>query len=153
MFTERDHHFMQQALKLAELAQQKGEVPVGAVVVVDNEIVGVGANCPIESHDPTAHAEMIALRDAGLKLSNYRLPNASLYVTLEPCMMCAGALIHARIDRLCFAAREPKAGAIVSKAEMLSQTFVNHRVSIAEGLLSEQSSILLSRFFQIRRSA
>lgn len=144
---------MEQALKLAEMAKNKGEVPIGAVLVIDNEIIGIGANCPIESHDPTAHAEMIALRDAGHKMGNYRLPHSTLYVTLEPCMMCAGALVHARIEKLCFAAREPRAGAIVSKAQLLQHPFLNHKIIYQEGLLSDQSSTLLSQFFQLRRSA
>ncbi len=147
-----DEHWMQRALELALQAQAQDEVPVGAVVVHDNKIVGQGFNQQIGQNDPSAHAEIIALRDAALNLKNYRLPNTTLYVTLEPCSMCAGVLVHARVERLVFGAYEPKAGVIESKANFLHEPFLNHHVSAEGGVLQEQCSELLSAFFQNKRA-
>lgn len=151
MFTNQDEYWMQQALQLAMLAAAAEEVPVGAVLVLDDAIIAEGYNCPLSTHDPTAHAEMIALRKGAEKIGNYRLVNATLYVTLEPCIMCAGAMVHARIKRLVYGATDPKAGAIQSKAHILDKPFLNHRVAYAGGLLAAQCGQLLSRFFQDKR--
>lgn len=151
MFSGRDHHWMRRALELAEQGREAGEVPVGAVLVLNDEIIGEGYNSPISRHDPTAHAEILALRDAANKIENYRLPDAVLYVTLEPCGMCAGALVHARIKRLVFGAAEPKSGAVVSKTAALDQAFLNHQVEYSGGLLAEECGALLSQFFRDRR--
>ena len=143
---------MQRALELAGLAEQQGEVPVGAVVVVDNKIIGEGWNQPIASHDPTAHAEIMAIRQAGQYLDNYRLPGSTLYVTLEPCVMCAGAIIHARIDHVVFAAHDPKTGAAGSQFDLLpSDSRFNHRTTVEQGVMADQASSLLSNFFKARR--
>lgn len=142
---------MQQALALAMVAQSRGEVPVGAVLVRDNVVVGEGANSVIGSHDPTAHAEIVALRDAGRRMSNYRLVDSTLYVTLEPCTMCLGALVHARVSRLVFAAREPRAGAVCSTQRLLDSGAYNHRVQWTEGVLADASAVLLRDFFRARR--
>lgn len=151
-FTTQDTLFMQHALMLAEKAAQLGEVPVGAVLVVDNEIIGEGYNQPITTSDPTAHAEMVALRNACVSLKNYRLPpTACLYVTLEPCTMCIGGLIHARLPRLIYGACEPRAGAVISTQDLSSQDHYNHRIAHAGGLCAEQSSQLLKSFFKARR--
>lgn len=141
---------MARALELAERAGQIDEVPVGALVVIDGLIIGEGHNQPIGKHDPTAHAEISALRAACEQVGNYRLPNATLYVTVEPCTMCTGALIHARIERLVFATREPKSGAVVSHP-IATQESVNHHFEITEGVLAPQSRALLRRFFAARR--
>ncbi len=146
-----DEHWMQRALELAEQAQEAGEVPVGAIVVKDNEIIGVGHNSPISKHDPTAHAEILALRQAGMVQKNYRLPGASLYVTLEPCCMCAGAIIQARLDRLVYAAADPKTGAAGSVFNLLNGEQLNHRVEITGGVLEPDAAWLLSEFFRARR--
>ncbi len=151
MFTERDHYWMQRAIQLAEQAAQAGEVPIGALLVLNDEVVGEGYNRPIREHDPTAHAEIVALRDAASRIGNYRLLDTTLYVTLEPCMMCAGAMVHARIKKLIYGATDPKAGAVVSKVNLLEQTFLNHRVEHAGGLLSDTCGHLLSQFFKCRR--
>ncbi|OGT34906.1 MAG: tRNA-specific adenosine deaminase [Gammaproteobacteria bacterium RIFCSPHIGHO2_12_FULL_37_14] len=151
MFSEQDKIFMQRAIELAQQAAAHHEVPIGALLVLDNEIIAEGYNCPISQHDPCAHAEIIALRHASRKLANYRLINTALYVTLEPCMMCAGAMVHARIKRLVYGAADPKAGAIVSKAHCLDQPFLNHHVEYSGGLLAEQCGSLLSLFFQAKR--
>lgn len=150
-FSEEDIHWMQQALALADKAQQQGEVPVGALVVQDNQVVGEGYNHPIGQNDPTAHAEIIAIRNACQHLENYRLPNTTLYVTLEPCAMCAGAIVHARIDRVIFAAHEPKAGAIESTQQFFEHPQLNHRVESLSGLLQPEASEMLSSFFKRRR--
>lgn len=142
---------MQHAIALAKEAAEHDEVPVGAILVRDNELIAEGANHTIGLHDPTAHAEIVALRHAAKTLGNYRLPNTTLYVTLEPCIMCAGAIIHARVGRLVYGALDPKAGAIVSKATILDQSFLNHRTSHAGGLLASECGMLLSHFFQARR--
>ncbi|MBU0744589.1 MAG: tRNA adenosine(34) deaminase TadA [Gammaproteobacteria bacterium] len=147
----QDVFFMQQALFLSQRAQSFGEVPVGAVVVINNEIIGEGFNCPISATDPTAHAEIIALRDAAKKLDNYRLPGVTLYVTLEPCVMCVGAMLHARIDRLVFGASDPKAGAVVSVFNVLSEKKLNHRIEFSGGILASECGKILSDFFKDKR--
>lgn len=147
-----DHeHWMQRALTLADRAADEGEVPVGAVVVRSGQLLGEGWNSVIGDHDPTGHAEIAALRDAARRESNYRLPGATLYVTLEPCSMCAGALVHARIELLVFAAREPKAGVVCSQCALLEAPWYNHRVRWHEGVLAEESSARLQAFFRARR--
>lgn len=149
---EPDHmHWMAQALEQAKLAGNLGEVPVGAILVANNEIIGKGFNQPVSSHDASAHAEICALRQASQFRQNYRLPGTTLYVTIEPCTMCAGALIHARIDMLVFGAREPRAGAVVSQQQLLDAWYFNHKVSYIEGILREECSDLIQNFFQIKR--
>lgn len=146
-----DERWMSHALALAKQAELEGEVPVGAVVVRDNKIIGEGWNQPIISHDPTAHAEIQALRAACQHENNYRLPGASLYVTLEPCIMCAGALVHARIEHVFFATFEPKTGAAGSCFDIFNTTELNHQVTCQQGLLADQSAELLRNFFRARR--
>ena len=143
--------WMRRALALADRAENEGEVPIGAVLVRDGELLGEGWNSVISTQDPTAHAEIIALRDAARIAGNYRLPGSTLYVTLEPCTMCAGAMIHARVERLVFAAREPKAGVVCSTCAMLDEPRFNHRVQWQEGVLAEESSQRLQAFFKARR--
>ncbi|MEC8952361.1 MAG: tRNA adenosine(34) deaminase TadA [Acidobacteriota bacterium] len=143
--------FMRAALAEANRAEAAGEVPVGAVVVVNGEVVGSGFNQPIATQDPTAHAEIVALRAAGVACSNYRLTGASLYVTVEPCLMCVGALIHARIDMLVFGATEPKAGAVQSMCRSLDHPSLNHKVVVITGVLEAECSAVLQGFFQRRR--
>ena len=140
------------ALALAKLAAAAGEVPVGAVVVKDNEIIGRGYNQPIIRHDPSAHAEVMALRDAAQHLGNYRLTNCDLYVTLEPCCMCVGAIMHARIARVFFGAADPKTGACGSVVNLFAETRLNHHAEVSGGLLAEESAQLLSEFFARRRT-
>lgn len=147
-----DEHWMQRALALADRAEQAGEVPVGAVIVRDGEVLGEGYNQPISSHDPTGHAEIIALRAASHSVQNYRLPGATLYVTLEPCTMCIGAMIHARITRLVFGAPEPRAGAVVSQLQLADANHYNHRMTYTQGVLAEQSADKLRQFFRARRA-
>lgn len=142
-----DEYWMAKALSLAK----QGEVPIGAVIVRDDILLGEGYNQPIISHDPTAHAEIQALRSACKHVGNYRLPNATLYVTLEPCIMCAGAIVHARIERVIFAAIEPKTGAAGSCLDIFNTPQLNHHVHCEHGLLAEQSSELLRDFFRSRR--
>ncbi|SFT53355.1 tRNA adenosine(34) deaminase TadA [Pseudomonas marincola] len=149
----RDAHFMREALALASQGAAVGEVPVGAVLVQDGEIVGRGFNCPITTHDPSAHAEMVAIRDAALRLSNYRLPGSTLYVTLEPCSMCAGLIVHSRIERVVYGATEPKAGVAISRGEFFNQTFLNHRVMIEGGVLADECGAVLTEFFRARRAS
>lgn len=151
MFSKQDEYWMQRALQLANLAAQANEVPVGAVLVLDNHAIAEAYNCPISTCDPTAHAEMMALRKGAEKIDNYRLVNTTLYVTLEPCIMCAGTMVHARIKRLVYGAADLKAGAIESKAHILDKPFLNHRISYAGGLLSESCGQMLSQFFQTKR--
>ena len=146
-----DHYWMEQALKLAEQAEQQGEVPVGAVIVRDDVLIGEGFNQPIMNNDSTAHAEIVALRAACLHEENYRLPGSTLYVTLEPCIMCAGAIVHARIERLVFAATEPKTGAAGSCLDIFNTPTLNHQVHCEQGLLAKQSSELIRHFFRRRR--
>lgn len=151
---ERDRHWMSQALALARQAAREGEVPVGALVVDSgNRLIGEGWNQPIGSRDPTAHAEIVALRQAARALGNYRLPGATLYVTVEPCSMCAGALIHSRIERLVIATPEPKAGAVISQLRLLDGEHNNHRISYTIGVLQQEASELMSDFFRDRRAA
>ena len=148
---KNDQYWMARALELAKQAQQQGEVPVGAVIVRDDEILGEGFNQPISRHDPTAHAEIQALRSACGHVQNYRLPGATLYVTLEPCIMCAGAIVHARIDRVVYATKEPKTGAVGSCFDIFNTQQLNHYVHCEHGVLAEQSSELLRDFFKSRR--
>lgn len=143
---------MRAALALAREAATLDEVPVGAVVVVDGDIVGGGFNQPISRSDPTAHAEVIALRAAAARLGNYRLPGATLYVTLEPCVMCAGAIMHARIGRIVFGARDPKTGAAGSVIDLFSEARLNHHADIEGGVLADECGALLSGFFATRRA-
>jgi tRNA(adenine34) deaminase len=145
--------WMHRALDLARLAAAAGEVPVGAVLVRHGEVLGEGSNRPIGACDPTAHAELLAIRAAALRAGNYRLPGATLYVTVEPCTMCAGALVHARIDTLVYGAVEPKAGAVVSTAAVLTNPQLNHQVAVLGGVLAEESAALLRAFFATRRNA
>lgn len=143
--------FMRHALELAQKAKDKGEVPVGAVAVLDNEIIGEGFNCPINTCDPTAHAEIIALREAARKLNNYRLPGVTLYVTLEPCLMCVGAMLHARIKRLVFGALDPKTGAVTSTFKILEEKKLNHKIQHQSGVLAPECGKILADFFKSRR--
>ncbi len=145
--------WMQLALEEARKAAQEQEVPVGAVAVLEGELVAREHNRSIQLHDPTGHAEILVLRQAGQKLSNYRLKNLEIYVTLEPCAMCAGALLWARIQQLVFGARDEKAGAVFSKASLLSEGRFNHTVQVVEGILAQPSRELLHEFFADRRSA
>jgi len=142
---------MRQALALAEEAERAGEVPVGAVVVVGGEVVGRGRNAPIATHDPLAHAEIAAIRSAAAKVANYRLEGATLYSTLEPCVMCAGALVTARIERLVFGARDLRFGGVRSKFQIADSDLLNHRVIIEEGVLGPECTELIQRFFAARR--
>jgi tRNA(adenine34) deaminase len=146
-----DSEFMGLALDLAREAGAAGEVPVGALVVMNGEIVGRGSNQPIGRHDPTAHAEIMALREAAIRLGNYRLPGGTLYVTLEPCAMCAGAIMHARIDRVVFGARDPKTGAAGSVIDLFAESRLNHHTTITGDVRAEQCGSLLSGFFAARR--
>jgi len=145
--------FMREALRLAQQAEACGEVPVGAVVVKDGRVVGVGFNQPIKQHDPTAHAEIAALRDATRRLGNYRLPGCDLYVTLEPCIMCAGAIMHARIARVVFGASDPKTGAAGSVMNVFAEQRLNHHAEVVGGVLANECGALLSAFFAKRRAA
>ncbi|HRP96151.1 MAG TPA: tRNA adenosine(34) deaminase TadA [Rhodocyclaceae bacterium] len=147
----RDERFMLAALEQARQAGAVDEVPVGAVVVCDGEIVGRGFNQPIRGHDPTAHAEVMALRDAAARLGNYRLPGCELYVTLEPCTMCCGAIMHARIARVVFGARDPKTGAAGSVLDLFADARLNHHAEVVGGVLADECGGLLSRFFAARR--
>jgi tRNA(adenine34) deaminase len=146
-----DEQFMSAALALAIRARDAGEVPVGAVAVQDGNIVGQGSNSPIARHDPTAHAEMLALREAAQTAGNYRLEGVTLYVTLEPCVMCAGALVHARVRRLVFGARDLRFGGVRSKFRLADSELLNHRVEVVEGVLGAECMELLQEFFRARR--
>jgi tRNA(adenine34) deaminase len=148
---ERDRYWMAQALELARRAEQDGEVPVGAVIVLDGAIIGEGRNRMIGANDASAHAEIDALRDAGRRVRNYRLPGAALYVTLEPCVMCAGAMVHARIGRVIYAATDPKTGAAGSVFDVLQSERHNHRLVVQGGVLAAEAGALLSSFFCNRR--
>ena len=143
---------MRHALELASQAQAAGEVPVGAVVVKDGEIIGRGFNAPISRHDPSAHAEMMALRDAAQNIGNYRLAGCELFVTLEPCLMCAGAIMHARIARLVYGANDPKTGACGSVLNVFSEPRLNHHTQVAAGVLADDCGLMLSNFFALRRA-
>lgn len=147
-----DSRWMQRALLLAAQGEALGEVPVGAVIVRDGEVLGEGFNQPISASDPTAHAEVVALRRAAISAQNYRLPGATLYVTLEPCTMCVGALVHARIARLVYGTTEPKAGAVESQSKLLESAYFNHRLVYEGGVLASECQHQLSRFFQTRRA-
>lgn len=152
--TELTHEYwMRHALSLAQRAWDEGEVPVGAVLVHNNQVIGEGWNRSIGRHDPTAHAEIMALRQGGLVLQNYRLLDTTLYVTLEPCVMCAGAIVHSRIGTLVFGARDLKTGAAGSLMDVLHHPGMNHRVEMVEGTLSDECSGMLSEFFRQRRLA
>ena len=146
-----DEHWMQLALEQAQLAAANGEVPVGAVLVKDNRLIASGFNQPISSCDPSAHAEIVVLRAAAKMLSNYRLPDTTLYVTIEPCTMCIGAMIHARVKRLVFGAPEPRAGAVISAARLLEGTQFNHRIEVAGGVLAESGAAVMQKFFRDKR--
>ena len=146
-----DDYYMQQALELAGEAKRAGEVPVGAVVVKDGTIVGHGYNRPISAHDPTAHAEIVAMRDAAVRLGNYRLGECELFVTLEPCAMCAGAMMHARIARVVFGARDPKTGACGSVIDLFAEPRLNHHTLVTGGVLADNAAALLQAFFAKRR--
>ncbi|HEX4985769.1 MAG TPA: tRNA adenosine(34) deaminase TadA [Burkholderiales bacterium] len=148
-----DEKFMRMAIALAERAAADGEVPVGAVVVRDGSIVGRGFNAPISRHDPTAHAEIQAMREAAAVLGNYRLAGCSLYVTLEPCAMCAGAMMHARIDRIVYGAADPKTGACGSVVDLFAEARLNHHAVVEGGLMARECGALLSEFFRDRRTA
>jgi len=150
--TAEDEHWMNRALQLAGEAAAKGEVPVGAVLVLDGKEIGAGFNAPISGCDPTAHAEIRALRDAAARVGNYRLPGATLYVTLEPCTMCVGAIVHGRVSRLVYGASEPKAGAIESARRTLEEPHLNWDVTAVRGVLSDQCSQVISEFFSRRRA-
>jgi tRNA(adenine34) deaminase len=146
-----DRHFMTIALQLASDAGRLGEVPVGAVLVQDGVVIGRGANAPIQCHDPTAHAEILALRQAAAHARNYRLSGSTLYVTLEPCAMCAGALVNSRVKRLVFGARDLRFGAVRSKFRLADSDLLNHRVEIAEGIMGFECARLLQDFFEGKR--
>jgi tRNA(adenine34) deaminase len=154
MSSAEDTGYMAEALVLARAAQSRGEVPVGAIVVRDGAIVGRGGNAPIAANDPTAHAEIAALREAARALGNYRLPGCALYVTLEPCAMCAGAILHSRISRLVFGASDPKTGACGSVIDLFAETRLNHHATAQGGVLADQCGKLLSEFFaDLRRNS
>ena len=144
-------HFMRQALALAASAAEAGEVPVGALVVLNGEVAGRGWNRPIGTHDPTAHAEIVAMREAAGRIGNYRLTDGTLYVTVEPCLMCVGALIHARIGTLVFGATEPKAGAIESTQRAHEHPALNHRLVVVSGVLATECRDVMQKFFRERR--
>ena len=151
MQVELDRQFMQQALDQAKLAAAAGEVPVGAVLVRDGEVISTGFNQPITNSDPSAHAEMMALRAAASDESNYRLPGTTLYVTLEPCTMCAGAMLHARVDRVVFGATDPKTGAAGSVLNVFSEKQINHQTVVEGGIMGEECGQILRDFFKERR--
>lgn len=153
MIIDRSHdeRFMREALALAAEGAARGEVPVGAVLVQDGEVIGRGFNCPISTSDPSAHAEMVAIRAAAQAIANYRLPDSTLYVTLEPCAMCAGLIVHSRVQRVVFGASEPRAGMAVSRGQFFDQAFLNHRVRVEGGVLAEECGEVLKAFFKARR--
>ncbi|MCU1721779.1 MULTISPECIES: tRNA adenosine(34) deaminase TadA [unclassified Pseudomonas] len=148
----RDQEFMRLALELAAQGAALGEVPVGAVLVQHGEVIGQGFNRPIIDSDPSAHAEMVAIRAAAKAASNYRLPGSTLYVTLEPCSMCAGLIVHSRVNRVVYGALEPKAGIVQSQGQFFTQGFLNHRVIYEGGVLAEECGTVLSEFFKARRA-
>ena len=151
MQAELDRQFMQQALSQAKLAAAAGEVPVGAVLVRDGQIISTGFNRPITNSDPSAHAEMMALRAAAQSESNYRLPGTTLYVTLEPCTMCAGAMLHARVERVVYGANDPKTGAAGSVLNVFSEKQINHQTQVEGGIMGEECGQVLRDFFKERR--
>jgi tRNA(adenine34) deaminase len=140
------------ALELAREAQAAGEVPVGAVVVKDGEVIGAGFNAPVSGHDPAAHAEVLALRDAAKRLANYRLPGCVLYVTLEPCVMCVGAMLHARIERLVYGTADPNTGACGSVIDLFAEAKLNHHATVTPGVMAEECAALLREFFAAKRA-
>lgn len=148
---ELDQQYMRMAIEQAQLAAQSGEVPVGAVLVKDGQVISKAFNKPIANHDPSAHAEMLALREAALAEENYRIPGSTLYVTLEPCAMCSGAMLHARIDRVVYGASDPKTGAAGSVLDIFASKQVNHQTSVEGGIMSEECGQLLRDFFKGRR--
>ncbi|MCY4095923.1 MAG: tRNA adenosine(34) deaminase TadA [Gammaproteobacteria bacterium] len=148
---DADEEFMREAIRQAHVAEQHGEIPVGAVLVRDGDVVGRGATCQIEMNDPSAHAEVAALRDAARRVGNYRLVDSTLYVTLEPCMMCVGAMVHARIARLVYGCLAPKTGVIHSHANLIDWSSHNHHIEVCGGILTEDCSTLLSGFFERKR--
>ena len=148
---ELDQQYMRMAIEQAQLAAQSGEVPVGAVLVKDGQVISKAFNKPIANHDPSAHAEMLALREAALAEENYRIPGSTLYVTLEPCAMCSGAVLHARIDRVVYGAPDPKTGAAGSVLDIFASKQINHQTSVEGGIMSEECGQLLRDFFKGRR--
>ena len=148
---ELDQQYMRMAIEQAQLAAQSGEVPVGAVLVKDGQVISKAVNKPIANHDPSAHAEMLALREAALTEENYRIPGSTLYVTLEPCAMCSGAMLHARIDRVVYGASDPKTGAAGSVLDIFASKQINHQTSVEGGIMSEECGQLLRDFFKGRR--
>jgi len=146
-----DYDFMKIALEEAEAGYRRGEVPVGALLVREGVVLARAHNCPIATNDPSAHAEMLALRKAAEIIGNYRLAGTELYVTIEPCVMCAGAIIHARVERVIFGARDPKCGAVVSLYRILDDKRLNHQVKITEGILKDECGEIISRFFRKKR--
>ena len=152
MTGDSDAVFMREALALAREAAALGEVPVGAVVVSQGRVIGRGFNAPISRHDPTGHAEILALRDAAMKLGNYRLPGCELYVTLEPCAMCVGAMLHARVARLVYGAADPKTGACGSVVNLFAEAKLNHHATATPGVMAEECAALLREFFAAKRA-
>ena len=149
---QQHEHWMALAMEQAEIAAGEGEVPVGAVLVAGDELLASAHNAPISSKDPTAHAEIQVLRQASKFRGNYRLPGTTLYVTIEPCTMCVGAMIHARVERLVFGAREPRAGAVTSRQRLLEEDYYNHRIQVVEGILADACGQMMQSFFRQRRS-
>ncbi|WP_193166263.1 tRNA adenosine(34) deaminase TadA [Microbulbifer hainanensis] len=152
MATPRDYGFMRRALELAEIAAERGEVPVGAVLVRNGQVIGEGSNRPIGNCDPSAHAEIVALRRAAEQEQNYRLPDTTLYVTIEPCTMCFGAMVHARVARLVYGASEPRAGVVESRLQLGEADFFNHRIAVESGVMADEAAALVREFFRARRS-
>lgn len=150
---KEDERWMIEAIEEARKAQDLGEVPVGAVVILDGKVIGRGHNLPIKTHDPSAHAEIMALRNAGLSNSNYRLPGATIYITLEPCAMCVGAILHARLGRVVYGAPDPKTGAAISVLKLFDEKSLNHQTKVYGGILSESCSALLKDFFKAKRNS
>lgn len=146
-----DIAFMREALRLAQMASDAGEVPVGAILVRKGQVIGRGFNQPVRTHDPSAHAEICALRDAGHVVGNYRLPDATLYVTIEPCTMCYGAIVHARVKRLVFGAAEPRYGAVISGQKLLENGHFNHRPDVLSGVLETECAQIMKQFFAAKR--
>ena len=151
MAEESHQYWMDRALELAHKAEEAGEVPVGAVLVKDDQLIAEGWNQPITSHDATSHAEIMAMREAGIKLNNYRLVDTTMYVTLEPCSMCVGAMIHARVAKVVYGASEPRTGALGGAFNLLEANQHNHVFEVQSGVLAEESKLLLQSFFQSRR--
>ena len=143
---------MRRALELAEIAAERGEVPVGAVLVRNGQVIGEGSNRPIGNCDPSAHAEIVALRRAAEQAQNYRLPDSTLYVTIEPCTMCFGAMVHARVARLVYGASEPRAGVVESRLQLGEADFFNHRIAVESGVMADEAAALVREFFRARRS-